>query len=65
MAAKAFFGMAGVSTLPIGVPALTWQQGGWVFLAGAAYHFVDYLASNPLPDVLPAQLPPGPPANKP
>lgn len=55
IAVKAYFGVAGLSTLPTGINALTWQQGAGVFLAGMAYHFADYLASNPLPDVVPTQ----------
>jgi hypothetical protein len=48
---KAFFGAAGANALGLGVQALDLKQMLAVFLVGAAYHFFDYLATNPLPDV--------------
>ena len=61
VAAKAYLGTAALSSIGFPALALNLQQGAAVFIAGALYHFWDYLGRNPLPEI-PASPPVSPPA---
>jgi len=51
LAVKAFVGTAVLGQAGFPELALSLKQGAAVFVSGAAYHFWDYLAANPLPEI--------------
>jgi hypothetical protein len=54
-AIKTFAATACANAAGVGVPAVNLKQAAVVFTLGAAWHFFDFLASNPLPDDQPPQ----------
>lgn len=63
LAIKGFAGLATVNAAGVQVPTLNLKQAAYLFLAGGAYHFADYLIKNPLPIQVSAPVIPAPTQN--
>ena len=61
-AVVAFFGVAGAHAVVDGIPALTLQQGGAVFLIAFGRALLAYLDAHPISILQPATEPPASPA---
>jgi hypothetical protein len=62
---KAFLAAAGANAAGLPIPALDLHQASVIFLGGAAWHFLDYLATTSLPAERAPDSPPARNANVP